>query len=188
MTDSSLNNYFELNSSISNNFPFDPFYFQSVEEQIDNTNMNDTRHFFINNNKEKAANSTDIFKNSDTKKEKKKKGRKTKREKNEKGEKDNHNKYSFDNMLVKVKSLMKKILFDFINNKLIKIYNGEIGNGTNKEQLILLNYDQIRNATIEYNKYFLNKTIGEIFSENVSGRVNYKIEHNRELIEKLKNE
>ena len=100
-----------------------------------------------------------------------------------------HNKYSDDNIRRKCKHLVLKHLLEFLNYKIRNIYNGNIGNGIFKKELQILNQSQKSDATINFNRIFLTKTIGEIFSENISGRfTNYPIYHNKVLINKLMNE
>ena len=100
-----------------------------------------------------------------------------------------HNKYAFDNMLRKTKCMIIKEVFNFINKKIFIIYNGNIGHGDNIKKLFLINHAQVSNANIYFNRAFLEKTLGEIFSADLSKRIiNYKRDHNKKLIEKLKNE
>ena len=100
-----------------------------------------------------------------------------------------HNKYSFDNLLRKSKGLIIKLLLNFLNSKIACVYRGQIGHGKFIKKLFLLKHDQISNANIDFNRAFLEKTLGEIFSADLSSRiVNYKKEHNKILIEYLKNE
>ena len=69
------------------------------------------------------------------------------------------------------------------------IYDGNIGNGNNIKKLFLINQAQVSNANIDFNRAFLEKTLGEIFSADLSKRIkNYNSDHNKILIEKLKNE
>ena len=100
-----------------------------------------------------------------------------------------HTKFSFDNMLRKSKGLLIKLLLDFLNSKIACVYKGKIGHGKFIKKLFLLKHEQIAKANIDFNRAFLEKTLGEIFSADISSRiVNYKKEHNKILIEYLKNE
>ena len=120
------------------------------------------------------------------KKGKNKCGRKTNKDIERKNE---HNKYSDDNLRRKCKHLVLKYLLKFINHQISIIYNGNIGNGVFKKQLQTLNQSQKSDATINFNKMFLNKTLADIFAENISGRfTNFPPQHNKLLIEKLMNE
>ena len=113
----------------------------------------------------------------------KKRGRKTKG--SSAGE---HNKYSDDNLRRKVKHLVLKNTFDFINNKISSIYQ-KVDRGIISKKLLTIKQDQISNATISFNKNFLNKKIGDIFSDDISSRyTNFLSEHNKNLINSLINE
>ena len=119
---------------------------------------------------------------------KKKCGRKRQRSDGEKNIEE-HNKFSDDNLLVKVKYLLLKHLLDFINKKIVLIYNNNIGKGVFKKELQTLNRSQQSNSSINYNKLLINKTLEEIFSENISSRyTNFPLNHNKVTIQKLKNE
>ena len=100
-----------------------------------------------------------------------------------------HTKYAFDNMVRKTKSMIIKLLLNFINKKILVIYDGKIGHGDNIKKLFLMNQAQVSNANIHFNRAFLERTLGEIFSSELSKRINnYKNDHNKKLIQKLKNE
>ena len=120
-------------------------------------------------------------------KEKKKCGRKRKRDDDDAmEEKVEHNKFSDDNVRRRCKHL---VFMDFINGSIKRIYNGNIGNGIFKKELQTINQKQISDATITFNQNFLNKSLGDIFSENISGRyTNLSPNHNQLLIMKLMNE
>ena len=99
-----------------------------------------------------------------------------------------HNKFSDDNLRRKCKHLVLKSLFNYINKNLKKIYKN-IGYGIFKKQLLTINQKQKSNATVLFNRDFLNKTIGDIFSEEISNRyTTYMPTHNKDLINFLKNE
>ena len=100
-----------------------------------------------------------------------------------------HNKFSDDNIRRKVKHLVLKSLMDFINIKIVDIYNGDIGNGIFKKELLTINQKQKSDATIEFNQQFLHKRISDIFSENISTRFTiYPLDHNKTIINNLMNE
>ena len=69
------------------------------------------------------------------------------------------------------------------------MYGGNIGNGIFKKELHIINKNQKSDATIDFNKKFLHKKLGEIFSENLSTRyTNLPSFHNKRLILSLLNE
>ena len=92
-------------------------------------------------------------------------------------------------MLRKTKGMIIKVVFNFINKKIMAIYDDNIGQGNIIKKLFMINQAQVSNANIDFNKAFLEKTLGEIFSADLTKRiVNYNRAHNKILIEKLKNE
>ena len=112
-------------------------------------------------------------------------GRKRKNE-NIKGK---HNKFSNDILISKCKHIILNSAFIFINQQIKKLYNNNIGDGYFKKQLLTLKNEPKSNTTTKYNKELLTKTLGEIFSENISNRYsNYSEQHNQSLIKKLINE
>ena len=103
--------------------------------------------------------------------------------------KSEHNKYSDDILRRKVKCIILKKLMKFINEKIYKMYNCNIGNNIFKKQLLIINGNQNSNATIKFNQNFLNKKLGDIFSENISTKYsNFDANHNKNLIKDLMKE
>ena len=99
-----------------------------------------------------------------------------------------HNKFSNDNILRKCKHLVLDRLLYFINYMIEIIYEDYIGKGIFKKVLLKINQKQKTNASVQYNKEFLNKSIGDIFSDDISGRITYfPKSHNKILINYLKN-
>ena len=148
------------------------------EKDHKNKDMNDT--FQI-----QTLSKTDEYQKENSEKPKKRCGRKRKNDVRE----TEHGKFSDDNVRRKVKHLVLKYVMIFINQKIDNIYGGKIGSGTCKKQLKLLNHEQKKNASIEFNQKFLHKKLGEIFSESLSGRyTNFLLTHNERLISKLINE
>ena len=120
---------------------------------------------------------------------KKKCGRKRKNQKRD--EKDeNHNKFSDDNIINKCKHLVLKYTLEFLNNQIKIIYDGNIGKGSLKKELQIINNSQKTNAHVEFNKNFLKKKLCDIFSENISSKYRkyFKANHNKLLIMELMNE
>ena len=97
-----------------------------------------------------------------------------------------HNKFSDDNLRKKVKHLVLDTAFNFINDKINEIYKGNIGHGIFIKKLLLINQKQKSESSIQYNKDFLQKTLGEIFSEKISSRyTKHNPYHNYFLIKAL---
>ena len=119
-------------------------------------------------------------------KEKKILGRKRK---NESDDKAKHNRFSDDNSRRKIKRIIISKLHEFINKKIEEKYDGNIGEGMNKKKLMKLCQDQISNASVKFNQEFLFKSLEEIFSEKISGRItNYTEDRNKEIVFELINE
>jgi len=153
----------------------------NLNKNIINENLVDS--YCLNENKNKKLNKNDIFKNKPKDKSKKKiLGRKRKDYK----EISEHNKYSEDNIIRKIKSTLLNFLSTFINSFIYEKYNGRIGEGIFKKEILKINQDQI--IKDKNNKEFINKTIKDIFSNKLSGKyTNFDSEHNKKLIEFLIN-
>jgi hypothetical protein len=100
-----------------------------------------------------------------------------------------HNKFSDDNLRIKCKTLVLKNVMDFINKKIKIIYNGAIGISILKNELLTIRNDQISNTKAQFNKDFLNKEIGQIYSDDISKKFsNYPLDHNKRVIKRLEND
>ena len=98
-----------------------------------------------------------------------------------------HTKYSEDNIIRKLKAYIISCLRIFINTFIFEIYGGEIGKGIFRKELLKLNQSQIVDS--KNNRDFLNKSLKDIFSEDISTKYNnYLINHNKVLIQNLLNE
>ena len=126
-----------------------------------------------------------IFNEKEKSKEKLKAGRKKKNS----FEIGNHNKYTSDNIIRKCKTVIINVLGNFINKKIKDIYKKSFENSFRPKKLMKMNQSQIINSSVKYNQSFLNKTLKEIFSQNLSLRCSkFKIDHNKNLINELLNE
>ena len=181
-----LNNKYLLTPLI-NNFN----YFKENEKQIkvatDDKNRNEKLNKF-NVKKNYIDTNNCSYKTLDSKESTEKNGRLGRKRRN-----DNtpgfHNKYSPDNILRKCKHIILSQLMEFINNKIKDIYNGQIGNSIFKKELLTLNKEQKFNSNVIYNQNFLNKNLGDIFSDNISTKYsNFFPDHNKKLIMMLRNE
>ena len=106
-----------------------------------------------------------------------------------KSEPKRHDKFSVDVLSKKVKHLVLKNLLNFINKKISEKYKSKIGRGVFIKKLLTINQKQKANITIQFNQEFLNKSLREIFSENISTKyTNYPLFHNKNLIENLLND
>lgn len=101
----------------------------------------------------------------------------------------NHTKYSDDNSRRKIKRIIITHLQNFINYMIEFFYGDDIGEGLIKKKLMKLCQTQISNASIEFNLNFLQKTLKDIFSEDVTRRItNYSADRNRQLVQTLIND
>ena len=158
-------------------------------ERIIDENIKNKSIYFMKsdkNNEENKDKNKDIFKNETNSNSQtfinKKRGRAK-----IKGDYE-HNKFSNDNMIRKCKHLVLDSLLYFINYMIEIIYEDSIGKGIFKKVLLKINQKQKTNASVQYNKEFLNKSIGDIFSDDISGRITYfPNNHNKILINSLKN-
>ena len=99
-----------------------------------------------------------------------------------------HDKFTDDNLRKKCKYLLINNLIIFINKKIYSIYQGNIGNNIYRKELLTLNKSQQSNSNLIYDRLFINKKLSEILSDNISSRyTNFPPEHNKLLIEKLRN-
>ena len=120
------------------------------------------------------------------KKEKKKKNNNLGRKKKDSLEKGNHSKYTSDNLIRKCKAVMISILANLINKKIKELYKNDMDYVIKRKRLMKMAQFQVINSNIKYNKSFLNKTLKDIFSEDLSTRcTRYPIDHNRKLIKEL---
>ena len=108
-------------------------------------------------------------------------------EKKNSGEKGEHNKYSDDIIIRKIKTTLFKNLIIFINIIIKEFYHDNIGLGENQKKLLNLNSDQINTNTLE-NKSLLKKKVKDILSGDISGRYSdskYEKSFNKNLIKNL---
>ena len=109
-----------------------------------------------------------------------------KRNDNNKKQSSKHTKYSYDNLKRECKHLVIENAMKFINNKIYEVYEGNINNGLLKKKLLKLNQAQKINADVEFNKIFLNKTLKDILSQNITKQITlYEPDHNKKVIDKV---
>ena len=100
-----------------------------------------------------------------------------------------HNKFTDDNLSRKCKRVLLEILFFYINNIIKIVYENNVYEGENEKQLLKLNQSPIINSKADYNREFLNKSLKEIFSNNISTKyTKHSLSHNKDLIQNLLNE
>jgi len=97
-----------------------------------------------------------------------------------------HTKFSYDNLKRKCKHLVIENAMIFLNKKIKKAYNGNIGEGLVKKELVKLNQSQKKNSSAEFNKSFIHKTLKDILSQKITKKIKYlKEDHNKKVIEKI---
>ena len=179
-------NEIEQKNIISNNsFSIYTFNFAIIDEKNDLT---------INSNQEKMKITSDEVQLP------KKLGRKTKRkpvinpENNNDNNNDNnninnsivHDKFTDDNMKKKCKNIVLKCILEFINNKIKKLYNNDIGHGNYEKNLKTLGEKSTMTTTADSYSEFIKKKLKDIFSEKISKKYsNFSPEHNKMIIKSL---
>ena len=99
-----------------------------------------------------------------------------------------HDKFADDNLRRKIKHLVLESLFIFINKKIKEICKNNNNKGNFEIQLLKINKKQKSEAKIEHDKEFLKKSLGDIFSVNITEKYkNYPLNQNKQNINFLKN-
>ena len=200
----------KIENQIKNNFPFSITNFNSINQSENNieSELNDNNGSYtisIEDSNILTFNQNDKPTNFNTKEEKnnslnqnkldllkkdlyfqsKHLGRKRKGE----NKISKHNKYSNDNIHRKCKHFILNCALEFINERLKEIYNGNIGNGIYVKKLLPIGSLQKLDLSANFSKNFLNKTLREIFSADISKKYNnFLSNHNSMIIKKLLNE
>jgi len=100
-----------------------------------------------------------------------------------------HNKFSNDNIIRKVKHVILHNIMVFINKKIKSLYSYDDEKVIKERQLFKLKQNQPMSSRIDYNKDFLEKTLGLIFSGDISSKYScHPSTHNKKLIESLIND
>lgn len=156
------------NDSLNRNFLFG---IGSFENDIDNED-NGINEIFNENNNDKNLSLLQSFV----------------QEKNEEIEtllrtkRNNNSKFKSDNLIRKVKHILLDNILNFINGKISEFSEhksifGKLKNIGQKER---------SEGNVEYNKKFLNKTLFDIFSSKITGRItNYLSNYNEKIIDNL---
>lgn len=97
-----------------------------------------------------------------------------------------HSKYATDNLIRKIKHIILDSALKFINEKIKEKYHNNIGFGISRKKLLIINQGQIVDSSIDFNKKFMDKKIGEIFSDTISTKyTSYHKDFNKDLINNL---
>ena len=135
---------------------------------VTHNSTGEERYFINNSNINKLANLTN------------------KRERSEKKEKNPRSKFSYNNLIRETKHLVIENVMNFINKKINEVYEGNIGDGLFKKQLMKLNQEQKKNSNAEFNQLFIHKTLKEILSQNITKKIKfYNEDHNKKVINQI---
>lgn len=89
-------------------------------------------------------------------------------------------------LIRKTKKIIINTSINYINKIILKVYNGNIGNGLYQKFLRKVNRFENNNTKIIHNRELLNKTLKEILSADINGRyTSSPADINREIINKL---
>ena len=173
---SSINNSLR-GSNEDNNYNINQQIIQINIPGINNDNPGDNIQTQVQTQvQELNQNISIIFQNTKIK-EKTKLGRKRKRS-NEIGE---HNKYTVDHIVHKIKTHLIKCLMTFINA--VFFLNGY------EDKILQINAERANNNTIEDNEELLKMTLKDLFSFPISaknGKIHYENQnHNKEVLDKI---
>ena len=95
--------------------------------------------------------------------------------------------YIPDIFVKKIKMLVLKKSYNFINEKIIKIFNNNIGKGICIKQLLPINKFVLYHSSVEEDKEFLNKKLKDIFSSISNKFTSVLNTKNKNLIDYLIN-
>ena len=181
------------------NYPM--FYFHNIENwNINNantninTNINNTTQIENQNEKEAEMDDSTLsikktisFQNQI--KEESKNDNKDFLNKKRKANNKNENKSQFtsDCHVKKIRIIILNSIINFINEKIKKLLNNNIGKGIFIKQLLPINKTILYHSSVEYDKEFLNKKLKEILTSISNKYTNYLSNKNEETIEYLIN-
>ena len=92
-----------------------------------------------------------------------------------------HDKYCFDNISKRLKSMSFEYIREELNCEIEKLNKSELIN----TKILQFNDKQAINSSKVYNKNLMNKTFKEIYSEKISGKYKYEEDYNKKLIDKI---
>lgn len=93
-----------------------------------------------------------------------------------------------NNKLKRVRLMILNSILRFINKKVKKAFNNNIGKGIVKKQFVNFSREKLTHSSVEFDKTYLNKKLEEIFSSHISGKyTNYLKNKNEELVNELIN-
>lgn len=91
-----------------------------------------------------------------------------------------------DNRLRQAKHILINSFIKFINKKIKKVYNNNIGNGINLKQILKIDYSKIKYVDIKSISEFMNTTLKDFFSLNITKKYKYlPRDYNKRVIKEL---
>ena len=198
----SLNDiYYNGMNSISTTFKFyfeDSIYNEKINEDYDINNpihleikdiyrkdiLGNINEWNIPNENEVDVNSNNALDNILPNRIKKKLGRKRKNS----SEVGNHTRNNMDNMIRKIKVILKEAILKFINSKLEEMFQQKykitIEGKEYKIKLLNISQEKVKNTNVEFNRKLFNETIRDFLSEKICKNfTKYPKDLNKILIE-----
>ena len=100
-----------------------------------------------------------------------------------------HNKYSDDNIIRKIKKAVLNNTMEYINEKIFEIYSDICKSSLKEKRLLKMKQGAYEKGRANYNKSFLNQSLKLLFSEEISTKyTKHSPQHNKNTIEMLINE
>ena len=97
------------------------------------------------------------------------------------------NNSSYINKIIrKIRIMVIKSIFLFINNTIKEKYDDDIGKSVIIKQLLKMDNKNLHHSKVEFDKEFLNKKLKDILSEKISGKyTNFQENKNKDLVRSL---
>ena len=177
--------------------PFEDYYYlfdgennkENVQEDLKRINVDPPQNKEVNIIKSEKKNSdknnfstfAKTEKNSEEAKEVKTKNIKLGRKRN--GESGFHTKFAFDNIIRKIKPILIDTIMKYLNEKISECDKSYL-------KLAKINQSQASNITVSFNINLLNKSLKDVFSEDITKKCTviiskYGIDYNKKLINSI---
>ena len=153
-----------------------------------NNNNNGVKDLNENNKKLKENTEKNNPNKTNLKMEKNKNDKKSKKMNTNKKRKKKTDSNGNNNKLKKVRLMILNAILRFVNKKIKKVFNDNIGKGIVMKQLVNFSRGELTHSSVEFDKKYLKKQLKEIFSGNISGKyTNYLKNKNEDLVKELIN-
>ena len=104
---------------------------------------------------------------------------------NKKRNRTNNSSY-INKIIKKIRIMVIKSIFLFINNTIKEKYDNDIGKSVITKQFLKIDKENLYHSKVEFDKEFLNKKLKDILSEKISGKyTNFQENKNKDLLESL---